>query len=345
MPSPTEPSIPPPYDVDLVVRGTLPPGLSGRLVGIGRDGVVHTVQLQGDRASYGAVHSQVPVVVRHLVVFGGSVLAFGDDSPAHQLSAAGDAPSPVDLAGHGRAVAAHPHHERATGDLHLVARDRTGAQAHVVVPAGALTRRSRAVLDAPGRIDAVAVTRTCVVFVAGGWVGVAGRDGEARATWIATGAGIPQPVHAHDAGDEVALLALTPALERWTISCASATVEREVLDARPRQFAHSGREGADGAVSTVWTTGDGTVGRHDLATGSHVHFGLWPQEPGDLVLVPEVADGGDGWLVGFVHDTTESTTELRVIDAADIAGPAAAAVRLPRQVDRDLRCAWIPAEQ
>ncbi|MDP1794149.1 MAG: carotenoid oxygenase family protein [Acidimicrobiales bacterium] len=342
MPSPTEPSIPLPTDLDLVVRGTVPPGLSGRLVGIGRDGVVHTVHLHGARASYRAHRSPMAAAVRHLVAFGGSVLAFGEDSLVQELSARGDTISPVDLAGHGRVVAAH-HHEPGTGELHLVARELHGAQAHVVVSAGALTRRSRPVLDAPGRIGGLVVTRTRVVFLAGGSVGVAWRDGEARTTWIATGAGAPHPVHAHDAGDAVVLLAITPSLERWTISCATVSVEREVLDAMPRRFAHCGREGADGTIGTVWTTGDGTVGRHDLATGSHDHHGLWPQVPGDMVLVPDLARVGDGWLVGFAHDASESASELRVIDTDDVAGPTVASVRLPQRIGRDLRCTWIPA--
>jgi hypothetical protein len=44
-------------------------------------------------------------------------------------------------------------------------------------------------------------------------------------------------VHAHDAGDSVVLLVLTPALERWTVQLDDRTIEREVLDPSSRRFA------------------------------------------------------------------------------------------------------------
>ena len=179
MPSPTDPSNPPPHDVDLDVRGAVPPGLSGRLVGIDRDGVVHSVLLGDGRVSYRGRRVRTDAVVHNLVAFGGSMLAFGDDSPAYELRPEVDTLRRVDLAGHGRTLAAYPKHDPATGELHLIARDTAGVQAHVVVSAGALTRRSRPVLDAPDRIKDLALSRDHVVFVADGFVGVAPRDGEA----------------------------------------------------------------------------------------------------------------------------------------------------------------------
>ena len=348
MPSPTDPSIPPPHDVDLEVRGTVPTGLSGRLVGIDHDGVVHSVQVSGHRVSYRGRRLRTGAVIHDVVAFGGSILAFGDDSPAYELSAQIDKLSRVDLAGQDRALAAHPKRDPTTGELHLIASDLDGMQAHVVVSAGALTRRSRPVLDVPSRIIDLAFTRDHVVLVADGFVGVASRDGEARTTWIATGVAAPHPVHAHDAGAAVALLALTPSLERWTLHPEAGNFQREVLDPTPRRFAHCGDEDVDGAPHIVWTTGDGTIGHHDLATSSHVHHSLRPHRPGDLVFVPHATRAratGGGWLIGFVHDTWGPTTELRVIDAADIAGAPIAAIRVPRHVPRGFRCTWIPATQ
>lgn len=346
--SPTNPPTPPSHDLDLAVFGAIPSGLSGRLVGIDRGRVVHTVQVGEQRVSYGGHFVPTSAVVQQLVVFGGSVLAFGEGSPAYELNAEIDTLTRVDLAGHGRVISASPKHDPATGALHLIARDRQLRQAHVVVSAGALTRRSRAIVDAPSRIHDLALTRDRVALIAGGFVGLLSREGEARTSWIATGVDAPYPVHAHDAGDAVVLLVLTPLLERWTLEPGTRTIYRDVLDPTPRRFAHCGGVDVEGAQRTLWTTGAATIGHHDLATSSHLHHNLQPYVPGDLVFVTDpasVALSDDGWLVGFVHDTSESTTEFRVIDVSAIAGSPIATIRIPRRVPRGLRCTWIPAAQ
>ena len=347
MPSPTDSSNPPSHTVDLEARGAIPQGLSGRLVGIGRDGTVHSVQVHGGRVSYRGRHFRTDQVVHHLVAFGGSILAFGEDSPAYELSMEIDMLRRVDLAGHGRTLAAYPKHDLATGELHLIARDTHGVQAHVVVSAGALTRRSRPVLDAPSHIKGLALSRDYAVFVADGFVGLATRDGDARTSWVATGVAAPHPVHAHEAADAVVLLAVTPSLERWTLHPDSGTIAREVLDATSRRFAHLRVDGVVGAPRWVWTTGDETIGRHHLSDSRHVHHSLRPCVPGDFVVVPDPAgqrDADCAWFVGFVHGTS-GTTDLCVIDGAEIAEPAIATVRIPRPIPRWLRCTWIPSTQ
>lgn len=263
MPSQIDP-LPSSDNVALDVCGAVPAGLSGRLLGIGGDGVAHAVELRADRTVWFRSRRLLTASpVANVVVFGGAVLAFGDDSPAYEVSADLEV-VPVDLAGHGRTLAAYPRVDPITGELHLIATDPEGTQTHVVVSAGALTRRSRPVLDAPARIRDLAVTRDHVVFVADGFLGMARRDGEPRATWITTG----------------------PAV-------------------------HTG----------------------------HAH-------KSDFVFVSDTARPGDlhgGWLVGFVHDASSATTELRVIDANRTEAPAVATVRLPRPIPRRLRCTWIPA--
>jgi len=211
--------------------------LSGQLVGVGRNSVIHSVHIRDGQVSYHGRCVRSDAVVHHLVAFGSLILAFGDDSPAYELNAALGMLRRVDLAGCRRTVAAYPKHDSATGELHLVARDRDGVQTHVVVSAGAFTRRCRPVLDTPTPIAHLALTGDHVVFFADGFVGVAPREGEARAAWIETGADAPRPVHAHDAGDSVVLLVLTPALERWTVQLDDRTIEREVLDPSSRRFA------------------------------------------------------------------------------------------------------------
>jgi carotenoid cleavage dioxygenase-like enzyme len=345
MPSPIDPSNPLQPVADLDVRGAVPLGLSGRLVGVDRDCVVHSVLVRDGRVSYSGRRFRTEAAVHSLVAYGGSTLVFGHDSPAFELPPEADALRRVDLAGQGRSVAVDPKQDPATGELHLVANDSAGDQAYVVVSAGALTRHSRPFLDTPHRIRHLALSRDHAVLVADGYVGVAPREGELRTTWIATGIADARPVHAHDAGDVVVVLALTPVLERWTLHPEARCIQREVLDPTPRRFARCGNDAAGATPRCLWTTGNGTVGHHELARARHVHCNLRPGAPGDLAFVTDTtrrseADGG--WLVGFVHDASSSGCELLVIDAADIAGPGLATAPISRLVPRGLRCTWIP---
>lgn len=363
----------------LMVHGTLPAGLSGRLVAIGRssdggapgaeDGMIHAVELHAGRAtsyrsrwvitdavakrlginpSPGPGHTGRDVVASNIVTFGGSILALGEGALAYELTHDLDTLRRVDLAGQSRGLSPYPKRDPISGDLHVLAVAASGAQSHVVVSAGALTRTSRSIADAPNQITDLAITRDHVVFVTDGFVGVTSRDREAHTTWIATGSDAPHLVHAEAVGDTIVIDALTPALERWTVSAASATVHREVLDPTPRRFGRTNARRAGVPLRYLWTGGGVTVDKYDLLTPTRVRHRFPPHcRPDDLAFVrddarPSDADGG--WLVGFVQHASKVQTDLIVLDAADIARPALATVRIPRRIQRELRCTWIPSQ-
>jgi carotenoid cleavage dioxygenase len=347
MASPTDPPNPPLRDIELDVCGTLPAGLSGRLVAIGSDDVVHSVHVRAGRASYRNRHLLTRSLLNDLVAFGGSVLTFGDDSPVYQLSADLAVLREVDLAGRRRIVTGRPQHDPTTGDLHLLAREVDGGHSHVVVSAGALTRHSRPVLAAPRPIRDLVLGGDHCVLIADGRVGVAARDGEARTTWITTDVPAAHPVLAHEAAGSVIVFVLTPFLERWVLCPAVGSVERTVLDETPRNFADTLRSGTDTVPRWMWTTGGQTIGRHDLVESHHAHHNVESGVPGDFVVVADARHrdhaGGGAWLVVFVHESSSPGTELRVIDAADITAPPVATVRIPRPTPPGLRCTWLPS--
>ncbi len=337
----------------LDIAGTVPGRLSGRLTGIGSDSEadhsqVHSVHLHAGRViSYRRRLIRTDVVTRNTVVFGGSILALGDDSPAYELRSDLDTFCRVDLAGQSRGVATYPKSEPVTGELHLIATAVTGAQAYVVVSAGALTRRSRPIAGSPNRATDLAITRDRVVFVADGSIGVTPRAGEARISWIATGVDAPILVNAHDVGATVVVVALTPSLERWTLDVASATVDREVLDPTPRRVARTADHLFGAEARFLWSTGEASVDKFDLTDRSFVSQMFPPDHtPGDLAYVVDPArrsDADGGWLVGFVHHALRNETDLIVLDAADLARPALVTVRIPRRIPRGLHTTWIPS--
>ncbi len=341
----------------LDIVGTVPVGLSGRLIGIGVDpgtdfeadqSRVHSVHLHAGRVvSYRSRLARTDVVTRNTVVFGGSILALGDGSVAYELRSDLDTFCPVDLAGQSRGVAAYPRSDPVTGELHLIATAVTGDQAHVVVSAGALTRRSRPIAGSRHLVTDLAITRDRVVLVADGVIGVTSRAGAPRISWTSTGADAPVLVHAHDVGATIVVVALTPSLERWTLDGASATVDREVLDPTPRRIARAATLPFGAEAQFLWSTGDASVDKFDLTTEGFVSYTFRADdEPGDLVYVADPArrnDADGGWLVGFVHHASRNETDLVVLDAADVARPPLATVRIPRRIASGLHTTWMPS--
>jgi carotenoid cleavage dioxygenase-like enzyme len=340
---------------DLTVQGDLPAALSGRLLSVGPaslvgadTSVIHCVQLHAGRAVSYESRSLITDVVAasNLMVFGGSVLALGDGSPAYELSSDLATVHRVDLAGQSRNLRVNPTRDPLTGDVHVLADAADGHQVYVVVSASAFTRTSRDISHGGPAIKELAITRDCAVFVADGFVGVAPRSGNADITWIATGVGAPALVHAHDAGDAVAVYAVTPALEKWMVTLSPTRLHREVLDPRIRHFAHATDRTLERPPRYLWSTGDGSVDMHDLVTAQcSTHDFESGSHPGDLVFVADSAraeEDDGGWLVGLVHHVSADVTDVVVLDAADIAHTAVATIRVPRHTPRMLRSTWVP---
>jgi 8'-apo-carotenoid 13,14-cleaving dioxygenase len=89
--------------------------------------------------------------------------------------------------------------------------------------------------------------------------------------------------------------------------------------------------------------------RHDLLTGT---TRIRPLEPGRTagqpVFVPRRDTGGtpaegDGWLLTVVDDPARGRSDLLILDAADLAGPAVATVHLPVRLPGSLHTHWQPA--
>lgn len=334
---------------DLAVRGALPDDVSGRLLGVHGD-VVHCAELHGGRLVTYRVHrvrrdARVDIAADNAIVFGGSILVFGAGRLARELSSNLATLTPVDLAGRSRRLAACPKRDRDTGDLHLLATASDGSQAHVAVSSGALTRRDRPIIDAPSRVEDLAIAGDHVLFASDRFLGVGCSDLDAPLKWIPTGADAPALVHADSVDETIVALTLTPSLERWTIHPASSTIDHEVLDPTPRRFARTNHHERDAGRQLLWTSGDRIADTHDLATGRIAHRSFGQRQPGDFVVVADPRrprDAHGGWLVGFVHDGSGREAELVVLDADDISRPAIAAVHIPQPIPVDLHTTWIP---
>jgi carotenoid cleavage dioxygenase-like enzyme len=136
-------------------------------------------------------------------------------------------------------VVGFPKIDAATGDLHLVTAPEAGVQFHVTISAGALTRTARPVAGGPARVHDLAIAGDRVVFAARGFVGLGPHGGNAYTTWHPGAAGVTRLLDACEVGSSVAVLALTPSLESWTIDRgASPAVQRTVIDAAHHDLAY-----------------------------------------------------------------------------------------------------------
>jgi carotenoid cleavage dioxygenase len=66
--------------------------------------------------------------------------------------------------------------------------------------------------------------------------------------------------------------------------------------------------------------------------------------PGEFVFVPRSADAaeGDGWVMGYVIDAANETTDLVILDAANVAGPPVASVHIPHRIPPGFHGNWLP---
>ncbi|MEQ1755032.1 MAG: carotenoid oxygenase family protein [Micropepsaceae bacterium] len=142
--------------------------------------------------------------------------------------------------------------------------------------------------------------------------------------------------------------------ERWTIDPAAKKVERKVIDQESQEFPrpNESRIGKSYRYAyTVSLAADVFVGtstryfKHDLEAGTRQVHDFGPgRVPGEFVFVgrPGTRSEDDGWLMGYVIDTTTDTTDLVILDAANFEGPPVATVTIPHRIPPGFHGNWMP---
>jgi carotenoid cleavage dioxygenase-like enzyme len=83
--------------------------------------------------------------------------------------------------------------------------------------------------------------------------------------------------------------------------------------------------------------------KYDLKSGACVSYDPGPGYISDecvFVPVSEQAAEDEGWVLSFVYDSHQKTSELVIIDATDFAKGPVAKVRLPRRVPFGFHGSW-----
>ncbi|MBS0482528.1 MAG: carotenoid oxygenase family protein [Proteobacteria bacterium] len=143
-------------------------------------------------------------------------------------------------------------------------------------------------------------------------------------------------------------------LERWMIDPAAGKVTRTTIDATGQEFPRPDERFFGQDYRYAWAIGveddNELLGaqplyRHDLKTGERQVCDFGPgRVPGEFVFVPRSANAaeGEGWVMGYVIDTGTQTTDLVVLDAADITALPVASVHIPHRVPTGFHGNWLP---
>ncbi|MEY2952870.1 MAG: hypothetical protein RLZZ401_957 [Pseudomonadota bacterium] len=146
--------------------------------------------------------------------------------------------------------------------------------------------------------------------------------------------------------------------ERWTVDPVTQRVSRRVLDEHAQEFPRcderlTGKPYRYAYAMPLSFEGEEFVAaphfiKHDLALGTRQVHPFGPNRyPGEFVFVPRHAQAAedDGWLMGYVINTAEQTTDLVILNAQDFAGPPQAVVTLPHRVPPGFHGNWVATAQ
>lgn len=143
-------------------------------------------------------------------------------------------------------------------------------------------------------------------------------------------------------------------LERWVLDPVSRAVEVETLDPAPQDFPRPDERFFGQPYRHVWSValpdtledrwlGGTALIANDLETGQRQRrdFGAG-RHPGEFVFVPETPDSpeGHGWLMGFVVDMNDHSTDLVILDARRFQDDPVARIRLPHRIPAGFHGNW-----
>jgi 8'-apo-carotenoid 13,14-cleaving dioxygenase len=144
--------------------------------------------------------------------------------------------------------------------------------------------------------------------------------------------------------------------ERWTIKPDANRVERAVIDSTPQEFPRfderlSGLDYRYAYTMPLAVKGDDAfvseahLIKHDLVTGTRqTHEFGQARYPGEFVFVPKSPDAAEdeGWLLGYVIDAKNETTDLIILDAQNFDAPPQAIIHIPNRIPPGFHGNWIP---
>ena len=180
-------------------------------------------------------------------------------------------------------------------------------------------------------------------------------------------------LNAYEEGDEVVLIACRmaatnvlgladdpeiaakgdiPLLTRWRFNLQDNSVKEETLDTIPSEFPrinehYLGRKNRYGytakSVLGALPLFDGVI-KYDFETGQSWHYNYGANCYGGEVVFaanPQGKTEDDGWLITFVYDQDQDTSQLIILDAQNLESTAIARIEIPQRVPYGFHGLWI----
>jgi 8'-apo-carotenoid 13,14-cleaving dioxygenase len=143
--------------------------------------------------------------------------------------------------------------------------------------------------------------------------------------------------------------------ERWTIDPVARSTVRKVIDEDGQEFPRPNEAlmGKPYRYAYTMSLPDGfdaaspnqsKLYKHDLETGSRaVHDFGSGRIPGEFTFVPkaEAKAEDDGWMIGYVVNMAEETTDLVILDAAKFSQAPQAIVHIPHRIPPGFHGNWV----
>lgn len=140
--------------------------------------------------------------------------------------------------------------------------------------------------------------------------------------------------------------------ERWKLNPQTGYIDRKVISSDLQEFPRFDERLTTKPYRYAYTIdanpdfihSNRSIFRHDVTTGETIarHF---PTGTGtsEVNFVPRHADSAedDGWLLTFVTDFVNNTTDFVILDAKDIQADPVASVRLPWQLPLNFHNNWV----
>ena len=145
--------------------------------------------------------------------------------------------------------------------------------------------------------------------------------------------------------------------ERWTINPVSQYVERSVIDSNPQEFPRIDERAIGKPYRYAYTMAlpnghtaafisENHLIKHDLENDRReMHDFGEGCYPGEFVFVPKHVDASEdeGWLLGYVVNMPEKTTDFVILNAQNFAGNPQAVVKIPHRIPPGFHGNWVPA--
>ena len=143
-----------------------------------------------------------------------------------------------------------------------------------------------------------------------------------------------------------------PTFDRWVIDPSARRVNETRLDDRPQEFPRHNptvglqrhRYGYTSEITIDAPNLHGAIIKLDVEAGTTETHEFGPGRGGAEPVVVPKADGmaeDDAWILTVVYDAATDSSELHILDAGDIAGPAVAQISLPQRVPFGFHGNWV----